>query len=403
MFLLLRIRLFPVLRSAHLFCHTTLLLLTTACGRSRLPLPNNGKTIIKEVGCWPCNSELHSPMTLHREGQGTTYRILALYKFVTPKLEETSLRELQENLESFCISRQARGTLILSTEGINGTICFPSQALPSKSEIGDYDDVHDHFQSFFPGLRTRTSYSNRNVFPRLRIKIKSELITMGDSYIKMNPDIVIDPTACVGEYVPPGKEWDHLLKDPQCLVVDARNDYEVRLGTFHGAVNPGITSFTEFPEWLRSAATGIDTKSKIAMFCTGGIRCEKASAFAKQLFPDKPIYHLEGGILAYLDAIPEAQSTFEGECYVFDQRVAVTHGLQPTERYTPCYSCRRPLTLEDRSQASYQAGLSCPHCISDITERKRQRLEGRNKQIMLATRQGKLHIRDAKYYPQNLV
>lgn len=305
------------------------------------------------------------------------HRILTLYKFVEPKLEQAMLKPLQEELEAFCLSHKVRGTLILSTEGINGTICYPS------SEI---DEVMNHVQSMFPGLRTRVSHDDRNVFPRLRIKIKPQIVSIGN--------VPVDPTVTVGEYVKPGEAWDCLLKDPECLVVDARNEYEVKLGSFQGAVNPHTETFTEFPAWL---ATHASSSKKIAMFCTGGIRCEKASALAKTLFPEKPVFHLEGGILAYLDSVPEDQSTFEGECYVFDQRVAVTHGLRPSDQYVACFACRRPLSQQDRSDLSFHEGISCKHCIDDVTERQRQRFQARNKQIELAKRKGKSHIHDSKY------
>lgn len=306
------------------------------------------------------------------------HRIVALYKFVTPNLEYETLKPMQKVLESFCLSHNVRGTLILSTEGINGTICYPSLEI---------DEVMNHLQNLFPGVRTRVSHDNRNVFPRLRIKIKPQIVSMGN--------VDVDPTNSVGEYIKPGDAWDCLLKDPDCLVVDARNEYEVQLGTFQGAVNPHTKTFTEFPEWL---ATHASMSKKIAMFCTGGIRCEKASALAKTLFPDKPVYHLEGGILAYLDVVPEDQSTFQGECYVFDQRVAVTHGLRSSDQYVACFACRRPLSQRDRDDASYREGVSCRYCIDGITERQRQRFEARNKQIDLSTRQGKRHIHDSKYY-----
>ena len=286
---------------------------------------------------------------------------------------------MQEELESFCLAQQVRGTLILSTEGVNGTICYPAS---------ENDKVRNTLQSKFPGLRTRISRDNRNVFARLRIKIKSQIVSIGD--INVN----VDPTDTVGLYVKPGADWDSLLKDPECLVVDTRNAYEVRIGTFEGAVNPLTENFTEFPEWLTTKAA---SSKKIAMFCTGGIRCEKATSLAKSLFPDKQVYHLEGGILAYLDTVQEDQSTFHGECYVFDQRVAVTHGLNPSQQYVSCFACRQPLSPQEREDVSYKEGLSCQYCVDDATEKQRQRFEDRNKQIELATKQGKLHIHDSKY------
>jgi UPF0176 protein len=176
--------------------------------------------------------------------------------------------------------------------------------------------------------------------------------------------------------------------------VDARNEYEIRIGTFEGAINPHTDNFTEFPEWLEKEAA---SAKKIAMFCTGGIRCEKASSLATTLFPETPVYHLEGGILAYLDTVNEDNSMYQGECYVFDQRVAVTHGLQPSEQYVSCFACRQPLSPQDRQDPSYKEGLSCLYCIKEVTEKQMQRFQDRNKQIELASKTGTQHIHDSKY------
>jgi UPF0176 protein len=307
-------------------------------------------------------------------------RILALYKFVSPKLEESSLKALQQDIECFCLSHNVRGTLILSTEGINGTICYP---LPKDGQL---DAVFMGLKSRFPGLRTRISSDHRAVFARLRVKVKKEIVTIGN--VDANPNQV------VGEYVKPGAEWDALLKDPECFVVDTRNDYEVRIGTFEGAVNPHTDSFVEFPEWIADMAA---SAKKIAMFCTGGIRCEKSTSFLKKKFPDKPVYHLEGGILAYLAQVPAEQSSFLGECYVFDQRVAVTHGLLPSQMYTSCFACRQPLSPQDREDSRYQEGLSCPYCANKSSEKQLERFQERNKQIELSAKLGKPHIHDSKY------
>jgi UPF0176 protein len=313
------------------------------------------------------------------KGEQQPYRILALYKFVSPQLEESSLKPLQNELETFCLEHEVRGTLILSLEGINGTICYPDQ--------DDDDEVLTMLQSKFPGLRTRISrVVNANVFVRLRIKVKSQIVTMGGDNVS--------PTETVGKYVKPGDDWDQLLRDPECLVVDARNEYEVRIGTFKGAVNPHTDNFTEFPSWLQKEAA---SAKRVAMFCTGGVRCEKASSLATNLFPEKQVYHLEGGILAYLDTVNEDNSLYQGECYVFDQRVAVTHGLQPSEQYVSCFACRQPLSPEERQDPSYKEGLSCLYCIKGVTEKQTQRFQDRNKQIGLALKTGKQHIHDSKY------
>mmetsp|Transcript_28563 Transcript_28563/g.42214 ORF Transcript_28563/g.42214 Transcript_28563/m.42214 type:complete len:321 (+) Transcript_28563:56-1018(+) len=316
------------------------------------------------------------------ENSETPQQVLALYKFISPVIPESSLGPLKEDLQSFCLACQVRGTLILAGEGINGTICYP---LPGENET---DVVVKKLQSKFPGLRTRFSKSDSCIFARLRIKIKKEIVTLGDADI--------DPTRIAGTYVKPGLEWDNLLKDPNCLVIDTRNDYEVRLGTFENAVNPETQNFQDFPEWLTKKSTAASSK-KIAMFCTGGIRCEKATSMVKKLYPEKPIFHLDGGILAYLDTVRQDQSTFHGECYVFDQRVAVGHGLSPSKEFLTCYACRQPLSQKDRQDPTYAEGLSCRYCKSNSTETQRIRCLDRNKQIDLAAKRGKHHIYDPKY------
>lgn len=306
------------------------------------------------------------------------YRILAVYKFVSPQLEKGFLTSLKQKMEALCVTLDVRGTLILSPEGLNGTVCYPSPK-------NDDDVLLLLLQTEFPGIRTRITLADRGIFPRLRIKVKPQIVTMGPP---------VYPTESVGQYVKPGKDWDYLLQDPDCLVVDTRNHYEVRIGTFRGAVNPNTHNFAEFPAWLEKEAS---SAKKIAMFCTGGIRCEKATSFAKTLFPEKPVYHLEGGILGYLDSVDEDKSHFNGECYVFDQRVAVTHGLRASEKYTPCFACRQPLSQQERHDSDYKEGLSCRYCINGSTEKQKRRFQDRNKQIDLATKRGKLHIHDPKF------
>lgn len=317
------------------------------------------------------------------------YRILALYKFVHPKLDDSQLKELQEDLDSHCRKHEARGCLLLSEEGINGTICYPAG-------VTTPDPLLAHLQILFPNLRVRVSHATSNVFHRLKVKLKDQIVTMGDSNV--------DPTKGVGQYVSP-RQWDSLLDDPDCLVIDARNEYEVRLGSFPNSINPHTQNFSEFPAWmtneqhLKSLSSSTERKKKkVAMFCTGGIRCEKATALAKQLYPQVPVYHLEGGILGYLESVPSEESRFQGECYVFDQRVAVRHGLQPTETFTSCYACRQPLSPAERKDPSFVEGISCPYCIGQNSKKQKQRFEERQKQMQLAEKEGKAHIHDPKAY-----
>jgi UPF0176 protein len=364
-----------------------------------------------------------------------SYRILALYKFVSPKYDRASLPLRQDELERFCISQNVRGTLILSSEGINGTISYPyswnedelrkdvssihkstkTMTTETTLEVSNCttttttttsleDPVYEYFTTEYPNLTIRISHDEKPAFPRLSIKIKSQIVTLSKD---MATNDVVDPTISVGDYVNPGHEWDQLLEDPTCLVIDTRNEYEIQLGTFMGAINPGTTQFTEFPNWLQSQTknnlvTSDETDppnpiNKIAMFCTGGIRCEKATSLARHILPNTKIYHLKGGILSYLETVPPDQSRFQGECYVFDQRVAVTHGLQATKQYVSCFACRHPLSLEDRSQESYVEGISCTYCIDSHTEKQKQRYLDRSKQIELAEQKGILHVYDPKF------
>jgi UPF0176 protein len=311
------------------------------------------------------------------------FTVLALYKFVTPKLTESKVVQQKEDIEAFLRQHNVRGCILLSTEGINGTVCYPDINTGTNHLICEY------FKENVPGIRIRLSYANENVFFRLRVRIKKEIVTMGVDDI--------DPTVAVGEYLKP-KEWDEMISDPNCLVIDTRNDYEVELGTFTNAVNPQTTSFTEFPDWFKEQ---LDTKqpkfTSVAMFCTGGIRCEKATSYCVKLLKDTnvkiPVCHLEGGILRYLEEVPEQESSFQGECYVFDQRTAVTHGLEPSRTYQACHACRHVLTPSDRAHADYRQGVACPYCVADPDrEARRARYETRHMHMQVAEQRGIQHI-----------
>jgi UPF0176 protein len=214
----------------------------------------------------------------------------------------------------------------------------------------------------------------------MKVKLKKEIVTMGVPGI--------DPTEQAGQYVKP-EDWNALVNDPDVLLIDTRNDYEVDVGTFKGALDPRITTFREFPEYVKK---NIDPQRqpRVAMFCTGGIRCEKASAYMlQQGFTE--VYHLQGGILKYLENVPAEESLWQGECFVFDQRVAVGQGLAPGH-YELCYGCSRPITAEEKTSPKYQAGISCPHCYDTLTPEKRAAATERQKQVTLASARGEVHI-----------
>jgi len=447
----------------------------------------------------------------------TKYTVLALYKFVSIPQEE--IPSLKEEIESTLRSYKTRGTILLATEGVNGTICYPqseaitaTKLLEENSCITDYnsrsddnndervmeehDQVMKYFQNhkYFHGLRLRPSVTDASVFNRLKVKIKKAIVTMlhtdeedpkgancsGEKdetehsvEEKNTTDMttsqsssLVDPANTAGIYVKPGKQWDDLLMDPDVVVIDTRNKYEIEIGTFENAVSPNTDNFRQFPDWLHrfaktcedrperseleQAAAGssnndtaggqcvvnnetvcqalesdspvpittntnarctdpvpvedmpkITSKPKgIAMFCTGGIRCEKSTSYtinSKVFPPDVPIYHLDGGILAYLDANPDAdKSKWKGECFVFDQRVSVTHGLKPSANYDTCHACRWPVSEEDKKGDDYIEGICCKNCKDDMTDQQKKRFQERQKQVEIAKTKGIPHIYDPK-------
>ena len=300
------------------------------------------------------------------------YVTCALYKFVALPNYGTIRHPLLEIMTD----NQVFGTLLLAAEGINGTI--------SGTRIG-IDSVLDWLAQQ-PGLEnidTKESYSDNIPFYRTKVKLKKEIVTMGVEGI--------DPNQVVGTYVKPA-DWNALISDPDVLVVDTRNDYEVEIGTFKDAINPKTKSFREFPAWA-TENIGADKNKKIAMFCTGGIRCEKSTAFMKEQGFDE-VYHLEGGILKYLEEIPKDQTLWQGECFVFDNRVAVDHDLKRGS-YDQCHACRMPITEEEKNLDSYQEGLSCHHCFGTLSEEQKQRFAQRQKQMQLAKARGEEHIGSA--------
>ena len=301
------------------------------------------------------------------------YLTAALYKFVSLP----NFKALQAPLLAACQSNHIKGTLLLAEEGINGTIA----GLP--------DDVHrllhflrtdPLFENKLSDLEHKESFANEHPFYRMKVKLKKEIVTLGVQGVS--------PTKKVGTYVKP-EDWNALISDPDVVLIDTRNDYEVDIGTFKGAIDPKTTTFREFPEYVAKHFDKTKHK-KVAMFCTGGIRCEKASSYMMdQGFEE--VFHLQGGILKYLETVPESQSMWQGECFVFDQRVAVKHNLEVGE-FDQCFACRHPLSPAEMLSVQYVAGVSCPHCFDKISAEKRASLIERQKQVELAKQRGKTHI-----------
>ncbi|QJU57734.1 rhodanese-related sulfurtransferase [Sphingomonas sp. AP4-R1] len=301
-------------------------------------------------------------------------RVTALYRF-TPFPDPEAVRG---PLALACCSQGVKGTLLLAHEGINGTIAGTDEAI---------DRVLAHIRAL-PGcadLDVRESRALTMPFHRMKVRIKREIVTMGQ------PDI--DPLADVGHYVAPA-DWNALIDRPDTILIDTRNDYEVAIGTFQGAIDPETRTFRDFPDWFRARRDELLANGraapKIAMFCTGGIRCEKATAFVKAEGLDE-VYHLKGGILAYLEQIPEEQSRWEGECFVFDQRVAVGHGMT-LGTHELCHACMHPIRPEDRASPLYAEGVSCPACHADRTDEQRAGYAERHRQTKLAMARGAEHV-----------
>jgi UPF0176 protein len=292
-------------------------------------------------------------------------RVAALYRFAPL----ADLEALRADLLELCRRHGIAGTLLLAKEGINGTVAgMPSELDAVLAGLCERTGLVD--------LELKFSGAPAMPFRRLKVKIKREIVTMGV------PDI--DPTLSAGTYVAP-EHWNALISDPDTIVIDTRNDYEVRLGTFANAVDPVTTSFGEFPAWVEAHRDQLDGR-KIAMFCTGGIRCEKATAYVKGAGFDE-VFHLKGGILKYLEDVPAENSLWEGECFVFDERVSVGHGLVPGQTML-CHACRHSVTEEDRASPLYQEGVCCPQCAGSQDPADRARFAERQKQIELAQARG---------------
>jgi UPF0176 protein len=291
--------------------------------------------------------------------------VAALYHFAPLP----DFHELREPLLAQCREQDIRGTLLLAEEGINGTI--------SGSRAGvDAVLAYIRADARLAGLEHKESISDRHPFRRMKVKLKKEIVTLGVPGV--------DPNRIVGTYVEP-EDWNALISDPEVVVIDTRNDYEVAIGTFRNAVDPKTASFREFPQFVREHYDP-QRHRKVAMFCTGGIRCEKASSFMRaEGFPE--VYHLKGGILKYLEKVRPEDSLWEGECFVFDHRVGVTHGLGEGE-VEMCFGCGHPVKPEERELPAYEHGVSCPHCAATLGDEKRARLRERMRQIELARARG---------------
>ncbi|MGB1239052.1 MAG: rhodanese-related sulfurtransferase [Pseudomonadales bacterium] len=295
--------------------------------------------------------------------------VCAMYKFVT--LE--NFEALREPLLAKMLEHEVRGTLLLASEGINGTVAATREGIDAlltwlRSDARLTDIV------------TKESFDESNPFYRTKVKLKKEIVTMGVEGI--------DPNQVVGTYVKP-TDWNALISDPEVILVDTRNDYEVQVGTFEGAINPNTETFREFPQYVKDNLDP-DKNKKVAMFCTGGIRCEKSTAYLKEQGFEE-VYHLEGGILKYLEEVKPEETMWQGECFVFDNRVTVNHTLEKG-KYDQCHACRLPLTVEQMQHEKYQKGVSCEFCYDKQSPEQRARFEQRELQMELAEKRGDAHI-----------
>ena len=303
----------------------------------------------------------------------TDFLTAAFYKFVNLP----DFAALKTPLLACCEENAVKGIILLAPEGINSTIAGPAAGVQAVL-------AHLRRDPRLADLQHKEAWSTKSPFYRMKVRLKREIVTMGV------PDI--SPTLMAGTYVKP-EDWNALISDPDVVVIDTRNDYEVGIGTFAGAVNPDIKSFAKLPDWVQQApalnpASG--KKPKLAMFCTGGIRCEKSTAFLRAQGFDE-VYHLEGGILKYLEMVPEAQSLWQGQCFVFDERVSVGHGLVPGQ-HGLCRACRQPLDDADLASPLFEAGVSCPKCHATTRETQKNSARERQRQWELAKARDHDHI-----------
>jgi len=280
---------------------------------------------------------------------------------------------LRPAVRALCNAEDVKGTILFANEGVNGTIAGPRTGI---------DAVVAHLRSLpgCTGLEWKESFAEKQIFGKIKVRLKREIVTMGQ------PDV--DPLSAVGNYVQ-AKDWNDLIAQDDVVVIDTRNDYEVAIGTFNGAIDPETSTFGQFPAWWEANKDRFHNK-KVAMFCTGGIRCEKSTNYLLGQGVED-VYHLKGGILKYLEEVPEAQSTWQGDCFVFDNRVSVGHGLKIGE-HTLCHACRRPLFPEDMKRAEFTVGVSCHQCVDETSDSDKERFRERQKQIELSRRRGEDHM-----------
>lgn len=296
--------------------------------------------------------------------------VTAFYKFVSLP----DFQAMRQQIVKLCRKNKVMGTILLAEEGINGTIAGSAEAIVNVL-AGLKSDPR------LAGLDHKESHCDENPFYRLKVRLKREIVTMGVTEI--------DAANHAGTYVDP-KDWNTLIGDPDTVIIDTRNDYEVAIGTFKNAIDPGTVNFRDFPAWFRKNKDRFGNSHKFAMFCTGGIRCEKATAFLKtEGYED--VFHLKGGILKYLETVPEKESFWEGQCFVFDNRVSVGHGLEPGP-YDLCHACRHPISAQDKQSPFFERGVSCPHCHDTKTAEQKRRFAARQEQIDLARSRGEKHI-----------
>ena len=299
--------------------------------------------------------------------------IISFYKFVTI----LDLEKLKIQIENICLMFETKGTILIAPEGINGTI------EGSKDNIEKFLETLKNNKSF-SDIIPKYSYSSKDSFNRMKVRLKKEIVTIGNTEV--------NPNKYIGKYIEPN-DWNELISDPNTILIDTRNAYEVAIGTFKGAINPKTKSFRDLPNWIKNNLENVDDdykNKKIAMFCTGGIRCEKSTSYLVQKgFTN--VSHLKGGILKYLENIPKKESLWDGECFVFDQRVSVAEELKPGS-YLMCHGCRMPLKPEDTKLKSYIHGVSCKYCHNKKSAESKKRYADRQKQINLALERGEKHI-----------
>ena len=295
--------------------------------------------------------------------------VAAMYRFAKfPEFES-----FRQPLLNLMLAEEVRGTLLLAAEGINGTIAGPRRGIDAVLAFIRQD-------ARFAAIDVKESLSDENPFYRTKVKLKKEIVTMGVEDI--------DPNHIVGTYVEPS-EWNELISSPDVVLLDTRNKYEVEIGTFENAINPETDSFREFPDYVRENLDPGKHK-KVAMFCTGGIRCEKSTAYLKQQGFEE-VYHLKGGILKYLEDVPVEETRWQGECFVFDNRVTVNHQLEPGQ-YDQCHACRMPISVGDKQSEHYEQGVGCPHCYDKSSREQVKRFAERERQMQLARERGESHI-----------